>query len=182
MKFQIENYESMTPEEKIAALEAYEPDMSGFVAKATFDKTASELAAAKKTIREKMTEDEAKKAQEAEERAALVERAEKAEHALAVSGYEKAYLAMGYDEKLAKSSAEALAKGDMDAVFKNQKVHADTREKALRTELLKNTPPPAAGKTDAGMTKEQFSKLTLAEKAEFAEKNPDIYKEFYGGN
>jgi hypothetical protein len=181
MKFQIENYESMTPEEKVAALEAYEPDMSGFVAKATFDKTASELAAAKKTIRENMTEAEAKKAQEAEERAALLERVEKAEHALAVSGYEKAYLAMGYDEKLATSTAEALAKGDMDTVFKNQKTHADNREKALRTELLKNTPPPAAGATDTGMTKEKFSKLTLAEKAEFAEKNPDTYKEFYGG-
>jgi len=181
MKFQIENYESMTPEEKVAALEAYEPDMSGFVSKATFDKTASDLAAAKKTIRENMTEAEAKKVQEAEERAALLERAEKAEHALAVSGYEKAYLAMGYDEKLATSTAEALAKGDMDTVFKNQKAHADAREKALRTELLKGTPPPAAGATDTGMTKEKFSKLTLAEKAEFAEKNPDTYKEFYGG-
>ena len=181
MKFQIENYESMTPEEKVAALEAYEPDMSGFVSKATFDKTASDLAAAKKSLREKMTEDEAKAVKAAEEHAALLARVQELEHERAVSGYMNAYLAMGYDEKLAKSSAEALAKGDMDAVFKNQKIHADNREKALRTELLKGTPPPAAGKTDTGMTKEQFSKLTLAEKAEFAEKNPETYKEFYGG-
>ena len=88
---------------------------------------------------------------------------------------------MGYDSNLAQSTAEALAKGDMDTVFKNQKTHADNREKALRTELLKGTPTPAAGKTDDGMTKEKYSKLTLAEKAEFAEKNPDTYKEFYGG-
>ena len=182
MKFQIDNYESMSPEEKVAALEAYEPDMSGFVAKATFDKTASELAATKKSLREKMSEDDVKKAQEAEERAALIERAEKAEHALAVSGYEKAYLAMGYDEKLAKSTADALAKGDMDTVFKNQKIHGDNRERTLRTELLKNTPPPAAGETDAGMTKEQFSKLTLLEKQNFAKENPEQYNEFYGGN
>lgn len=178
---QIPNYESMSPEEKIAALEAYEPDMSGFVAKSVFDKKASEAADFAKKLKSYMTEDEAKKAQEAEERAALLERVEKAEHALAVSGYEKAYLAMGYDEKLAKSTAEALAKGDMDAVFKNQKIHAEVREKALRTELLKNTPPPAAGNNNTGMTKEQFSKLTLDEKNEFATKNPDVYKEFYGG-
>jgi hypothetical protein len=181
MKFQIENYESMTPEQKVAALEAYEPDMSGWVAKSVADKHASEAADYKKKWREAVSEDEAKKAQDAEERQALIDRAEKAEHALAVSGYEKAYLAMGYEEKLAKATAEAMAKGDTDTVFKNQKIHLENREKALRTELLKNTPPPAAGKTDTGMTKEQFSKLTLAEKVEFREKNPDTYKEFYGG-
>jgi hypothetical protein len=88
---------------------------------------------------------------------------------------------MGYDEKLAKSAAEALAKGDMDAVFKLQKLHSETREKALRTELLKGTPSPAAGKTDTGKSKEEFSKMTLAEKAKFAEENPEVYNEFYGG-
>mgnify|MGYP006967380072 CR=1 FL=1 len=99
-----------------------------------------------------------------------------------VAGYVNSYLTMGYDEKLAKSTAEALAKGDMDTVFKNQKIHADNREKALRTELLKGTPSPAAGKTDTGKTKDEFSKMTLAEKARFAEENPEAYKEFYGGN
>lgn len=181
MKFQIENYESMTPEEKVAALEAYEPDMSGWVAKSVADKHASEAADYKKKLRERMSEEEAKATKAAEEHAALIERAEKAERELGVINYEKAYLAMGYDEKLARSSAEALANGDMDTVFKNQKIQAETREKALRTELLKATPTPAPGKTDNGMTKEQFSKLTLAEKAEFAEKNPETYKEFYGG-
>ena len=181
MKFEIPNYESMTPEEKVAALEAYEPDMSGFVAKATFDKTASDLAAAKKSLREKMSEDEAKAAKEAEERATLLARVEQLEHEKSVSTYTNAYLAMGYDEKLAKSSAEALAKGDMESVFKFQKTHAENREKALRTELLKNTPSPAPGKTEVGKTKEEFSRMTLAEKARFAEEHPDEYKEFYGG-
>jgi len=181
MKFQIENYESMTPEEKVAALEAYEPDMSGFVSKATFDKTASDLAAAKKSLREKMSEDEAKAAKAAEEQAAMMAELEALRTEKMVAGYVNSYLTMGYDDKLAKSTAEALAKGDMDTVFKNQKIHAEAREKALRTELLKGTPTPAAGKTDDGMTKEKYSKLTLAEKAEFAEKNPDTYKEFYGG-
>lgn len=182
MKFQIENYDAMTPEEKVAALEAYEPDMSGYVSKATFDKTASDLAAAKKTIREKMTEDEAKKAQEAEEKANLLARLEQLEHEKAVSGYAVAYVGMGYDEKLAKSTAEALAKGDMDTVFKNQKIHVEAREKALRTELLKLTPPPAPGSGDTKLSKEEFNKLTLAEKVKFASENPDAYKEFYGGN
>lgn len=179
MKFQIENYESMTPEEKVAALEAYEPDMSGFVAKATFDKTASDLAAAKKSLREKMSEDEAKAAKEAEDRAAIMAELEALRAEKMVAGYTNAYLAMGYDEKLAKASAEALAKGDMEAVFKHQKTHAENREKALRTELLKQTPPPAAGGSDTAMKKEDFAKLSLLEKQKFAKENPEIYASFY---
>jgi len=145
MKFEIENYENMTAEEKVAALEAYEPDMSGFVSKAVFDKTASQAAAFKKQLREKMSEDEAKAAKDAEERTALLARVEELEKERAVSGFVASYLSVGYDEKLAKASAEALAKGDMGTVFANQKLHEANREKALRAELLKSTPRPAAG-------------------------------------
>jgi hypothetical protein len=182
MKFQIEGYEEMTPEQKVAALEAYEPDMSGYVAKATFDKAASDLAAAKKSLREKMSEDEAKAAEREAKFAEITAELETLRHEKMVGTYVASYLAMGYDEKLAKATAEAMAKGDTDTVFKNQKLHLENREKALRTELLKNTPTPAGGNTDTGMTKEQFSKMSLAEKARFAEENPETYKEFYGGN
>ena len=57
----IDGYADMTPEQKIAALEAFEtedPDYSGYVKKDIFDKTASELAAKKKELNEKLTEDE----------------------------------------------------------------------------------------------------------------------------
>lgn len=181
MKFQIENYESMTPEEKVAALEAYEPDMSGFVAKAVFDRKASEAAELSKQLKSRMTEDEAKAAQEAADRAALIERAEKAEKALAETKYVAAYVSMGYDEKLAQSTAAAMVKGDTDTVFKNQKIHQENREKALRAELLKQTPLPAAGNPNTGKTKDEVAKMTLAEKARYAQENPDAYKELYGG-
>lgn len=171
----------MTPEEKVSALEAYEPDMSGFVAKSVFDKKASEAAELSKQLKSRMTEDEAKKAQEDAERASLLARVKELEHEKTVSTYVAAYAAMGYDEKMAKASAEALANGDMDTVFKNQKTHTDNREKALRTELLKQTPTPAAGSPNTGKTKEEFSKMTLAEKANFARENPDAYNDFYGG-
>ena len=179
----IENYESMTDAEKVAALEAYETDMSGFVAKSVADKLASEAAEYKKKLREAMTDEEAKATKDAEEREALLKRVAELEHDKLVSEYTATYAAMGYDEKLAKSSAEALANGDMETVFKNQRTYADTREKALKTELLKQTPPPAAGNgTEGGMTKKEFAGLTLAEKAKFADENPEKYKEFYGGN
>lgn len=185
----IENYESMTAEEKVAALEAYDTDLSGFVPKSTFDKTASDLAAAKKQLREKMTEDEAQKAREAEEKAAadarnaeLEARVKELETEKAISGYVNSYLAMGYDEKMAKSSAEALAKGDTETVFKNQKAFAENREKALKAELLKETPPPAGGSPSKGMTLEDFRKMSPQERHDFSVKNPEEYKNLYGGN
>lgn len=143
MKIEIENYDSMAPEEKIAALEANYASVAQH--KAAADKAASEAASYKKQLREKQTDEEAKAAKAAEEYAALIERAEKAEHELAVSNFVKSYLAMGYDEKLAVSSAEAMAKGDTATVFANQKIHAENREKELKAEWLKGTPRPAGG-------------------------------------
>lgn len=189
MKFNIENYESMTPEEKVAALEAYEPDMSGFVSKATFDKTASEAASYKKQLREKMTEDEQQKAKEAEDKLAVEARAAELEARVreleaekAVSSYVNSYLAMGYDEKLAKSSAEAIVKGDMETVFKNQKLNAEAREKALKAELLKQTPDPASGNGTGAVTKEQFDSMGYAERVSLYDSNPELYNELNGGN
>lgn len=181
----IPNFENL-PEEAKAAILAMEfadaPDMSQFVAKSTFDKKASEAAELGKKLRERMTEDEAKAIAEAEEKAALIARVEQLELEKAVTGYTASYLAMGYPENLAKSSAEALAKGDNETLFKNQKLHADAREKALRAELLKETPAPPAGKPESGMKKEDFKKMTLAEKNKLYQDNPDAFNEFYGGN
>lgn len=180
MKIDIENYAEMSPEEKIAALEANFASVAQH--KANADKAASEAAEYKKKLRERMSEDEAKAAKAAEEHEALMAELESLRTEKMVAGYVNSYLKMGYDEKLAMSTAEALVKGDMDTVFKNQKIHADNREKTLRAELLKNTPPPAPGKTDTGMTKEKFSKMTLLEQQKFATENPEQYKEIYGGN
>ena len=59
----IEGFESMTAEQKVEALLKVEVpekvDLAGYVKKDLFDKTASELAEAKKAAKAKMTEEEA---------------------------------------------------------------------------------------------------------------------------
>ena len=144
----IEGYSEMSAEEKLAALEAMElpePDFTGWVKKDALDKAASEAASYKKQLREKMTAEEEKAEREAEERAALLARVEELERERTIHGYVSSYLAMGYEESLAKSTAEALVAGDMETVFENQKSFAAAREKALRAEILKTTPRPAGG-------------------------------------
>ena len=182
MKINIENYENMTPEEKLAALEAFDPEKNGYVSKATFDKKASEASDLGKQLRAKQTDEEAKAAKEAEEKAALIARLEELEKEKLVGTYTNAYLALGYDEKAAKATAEALAKGDMDTVFANHKAHNETREKTLRAELLKQTPPPASGTPDGVMTLDKFRKMSPKERYDFSVSNPEEYKTLYGGN
>lgn len=178
----IEGYETMTVEEKLAALEAYEPDMSGFVKKELLEKANSEAAGYKKQLRERMTEEEAAKAKAAEDMANVMAELDRYRAKDAINEYTVQFLGIGYDEKLAKSTAEALHKGDMATMFKNHAVFVTERDKAMKAELLKSTPTPPAGDGDKGITKEKFQKMTLAEKQKFFAENPEQYKEFYGGN
>lgn len=178
MKINIENYESMTPEEKVAALEASYADSERM--KNALDKATSEAASYKKQLREKQTDEEAKEAERAAKDAEIMAELEALRREKVVGTYTASYLAMGYDEKLAKATAEAMAKGDTETVFKNQKAHLEAREKALRTELLMQTPPPASG-ADVPMTKEKLRAMSPQERFEFSVSNPEEYKNIYGG-
>ncbi len=177
----IEGYDTMTAEEKLAALEALElPDVDKM--KSALDKATSEAAGFKKQLRERMTEDEAAKAKAAEDMASIMAELDRYRAKDAINEYTVQFLGLGYDEKLAKSTAEALHKGDMSVMFKNHALFVAEREKSMKAELLKNTPTPPAGEGDKGTSKEAFQKMTLAEKQKFATENPEAYKEFYGGN
>lgn len=181
----IDGYADMTPEQKIAALEAFEtedPDYSGYVKKDIFDKTASELAAKKKELNEKLTEDEQKKQKEQEEREELQSKYDKLLRESEISKHKAKLLGLGYDEKLADETAEAMADGDMEKVFANQKKHLDSVEKRVRADALKDTPKPTPDGDSKTMTLEKFRKLSPAERAAFFEEHPEEYKELYGGN
>jgi len=178
----IEGYSEMTPEQKIAALEAYEtadPDYTGYVKKDLFDKTSSELASAKKQLKDKMTEDEAAKAQEAEARAKLQSDYEALLHKTAVSENKAKLVALGYDEALADDTAEAMVTGDMDKVMGNQKKYLAAYEKKVRAEALKDTPKPQGGSTGAAMTLKTLRDMSPKDRCEYSVKNPTEYKALY---
>lgn len=180
MKIEIENYAEMTPEEKVAALEANYESVAQI--KATADKNASEAANYKKQLREKQTDEEAKAAERAAKEAEIMAELEALRHEKVVGTYITSYMAIGYDEKLAKATAEAMANGDTETVFKNQKIHLENREKALRAELLMQTPDPAPGNPTGVMTKEKLRAMSPKERYEFSQNNPEEYKTIYGGN
>ena len=179
----ISGYENMTTEEKLKALEGYEtedPDYSGYVKKDVFDKTASELAAKKKELNEKLTADEKAQKEEQERIEELQTKYETLLHESEVSKFKAKLLGMGYDEKLADSTAEAMASGDTDTMFTNQKKHLDNVQKQLRAEILKDTPKPdGEGKGDEGMTLSKLRKLSPGDREQWARSNPESYESLY---
>ncbi len=70
----IEGFDTMTPEQKLEALQGFEfpdPDYTGYVKKDLYDKAASDVAAWKKKHHDLLSEDERKKQEEAEKWTAM---------------------------------------------------------------------------------------------------------------
>jgi hypothetical protein len=186
----IEGYENMTAEEKLKALEEYEvpeADYTGYVKKDVFDKTASELAAKKKELNEKLSEDEKTRNEEQEKLTDLQTKYEALLKESEVSKFKAKLIGLGYEEKLAEETAQAMADGDTAKVFDNQKKHLDSVEKKIKADVLKSTPSPKeGGKADEGMTLDKLRKLSPTEREAWARSNPEDYKQLYtdttGGN
>ena len=104
---------------------------------------SSELAEAKKTLKGKLSEDEAAKAQADADRKALEDKYTELLRKSTIAEHTARYIAMpGYDEKLARETAEALFDGKMDVVFANQQKANAAYEKKLRADLVKQDPKP----------------------------------------
>lgn len=177
---EIKGYEGMTPEEKLAALEAYEfEDNSEELTryKNAAAKANSEAAEWKKKHNQLLSEEERKKQAENEELNAMKAELETLKRERTVAEYKANLIGQGYDEKLASDTAFAMAEGDMNRVFANQKEFIKMHDKAFRAEILKNTPAPPAGEGGSEITKEKFRQMTLPEKQEFASKEPELYKQ-----
>lgn len=181
----IDGYQDMSAEDKLKALEAYDipdPDYSGYVKKEVFDKTSSELADKKKELRDRMTQDEAQKQQEQEDRERMQQELDTLRRESSVSKAKAKFIGLGYDEALAEETAEALADGDLNKVFANQKKHLGEFEKKIKADILKKTPRPEPDGSGKTMTMKEFRQLSVGERAEYASSHPEEYKALYGGS
>lgn len=166
--------------EDILALEVEEPqiDMSKFVSKELYDKSASDTAKYKKQLRETMSEAERKALEEAEKYAEIVAERDQLKTEKAIAENSKGLVAIGYDEKTATEVATALMNGDFATVIKAQATFVDAQKKAVIADVVKGTPPPPAG-DDGGnvLTKEQFKKMSLSEQMKVYNDTPELYNE-----
>lgn len=143
----IQGFADMSDADKVTALlglDLPDPvDMSQYVDKKTFDAKASEAANLSKQLKAKMTDDEAAKAQADADRKALEDKYTELLRKSTIAEHTARFIAMpGYDEKLARETAEALFDGNMDKVFENQQKANAAYEKKLRAEMVKQDPKP----------------------------------------
>lgn len=95
--------------------------------------------------------------------------------------YTTELLSVGYNDKLAKEGAEALANGDMTSFMAIQKKFADSVRKAERAELLKATPTPnGGGDTETVIDRKKFSQMSIEEMTKFYNEHPDEVKAMLG--
>lgn len=159
--------EDLSAEEKLALLDSYEApapepvNMKGYVPKTQFDSVASELAATKKQLRSRMTEDEAREADRAAHDEAVENELKALRREKTISTHKASFLAQGYDDTLATEAAVALADGDTDQVFALMAKQKTNAEKALRLQILKDAPVPPAGDPVSDKAKEEAEKKRL---------------------
>lgn len=180
----IPDYDKLTPEQKLAALEKLElpdPDYSGFVPKDTADKYASEAAALKKQLRERMSAEEADKQAREEAQAQLVAEVEALRRERSIDRSKSRLLELGWDGKLADSAAQALAAGELDKVFDALGRFQEEFTKRIKGDMLKEMQRPPAGDPAKGVTREQFAKMSLTEKAKLYQDQPEIYAQLRNG-
>lgn len=163
----IEGYESMSAEEKLAALEAYEfeptaPDKdSETKLKEALSRANGDAAEWKRKYR--ATLDDAKRAEEerAEENKKRDEELATLRKEREVSKLEAQYLAVGYSAELASATAKAQADGDTATVLSNQMKFIEETKKNLEAAALGKQPPITPGKSPKGKSDDEKLAATM---------------------
>lgn len=181
----IPGYAEMSAEEKLKALEDYEYDDGASEIeryKNATSKANSEAAEWKKKHNALLSEEEKAKQENADYIAKLEKQNAELLEERDVAKHKTELLAMGYSEELATETANALFKGDIAKVLKNQATFVAEQKKAVIAESVKNTPiPPISNSNETVMTKEKLKNMTPNERFEFSQKNPEEYRKIYGG-
>ena len=94
-----------------------------------------------------------------------------------ISSYMADYISLGYDNDLAKETAEAMADGNFEKVFANQKKFKSNFEKQIRTEILGDTPRPDGTGGQKNYTKAEFLKLPYEKQLEYIKDHPNYQSE-----
>lgn len=164
----IEGYAEMTAEQKLAVLEGLDkpeqisPDKEIERYKQAASKANSEAADYKRKLAEKMTEDERREAERAEELENLKKEVAESRRRETVAQHKAQYSALGFNDELASTAAEAMANGQPEEMFNAFKSFLSAHDKDYRDQLIRGGSEPPAGTNNEPktFTREQIEKMT----------------------
>lgn len=148
----IENFESMTAEEKLNALLSYEfeapkADESAELknVRNALNKASSEAAEYKRALREKQSEAERAEADRLENEKKLQDELAAYRTKERISSYQAKLMTAGYDSETAAVMAKALPEGVSDDYFAINKSFLDNQRQAILSDALDRQPKPSVG-------------------------------------
>lgn len=187
---QITDYDSLSLEEKVAALENFEYDDHSEAVetlgkyKDATDKATREAAEYKKQLKALQEQQKTGNTKADDTIAQLQAQVAELTRQNTIASYAAQFTALGYDAELAQATAIATADGDVAKVFENQRIFLEAHDKQTKADILKQTPKPGqggTGKQAPAMTLEKFRKLPPEERATYASQYPEEYAKLYGG-
>ena len=182
----IENFDSMSDEEKIKALQDFDFVTSEELedelkkAKKANDKLSSENAELKRQKKklesEKADDDDAHKT----EIEKLTERIDEMVKVNSINEYKASFIAQGYSEELALDTAKASVDGDIKKIMANQKKFLEEHDKKVIQKAMTEVKSPKGSEEKyKDMTLEKFRKLSSVERAEYSKNYPEEYQSLY---
>ena len=182
----IENFDSMSDEEKIKALQDFDFTTSEELedelkkAKKANDKLSSENAELKRQKKklesEKADDDDAHKS----EIEKLTERLDEMVKTNSINEYKANFIAQGYSEELALDTAKASVDGDIKKIMQNQKKFLEEHDKkVIQKAMTEVKSPKGTEEKYKDMTLDKFKKLSPVERAEYSKEHPDKYQALY---
>lgn len=145
------------------------------------DEASSEASDFKKKYRATLTDKEQLEVAQKEADSELQKKYEELLTKTKISEYKANYMAVGYDEKLANETANAMVNGDMETVFKNQGLFANNIEKSVKDKLLKETPAPRGGDSNGKeLSVKDFRSMGVKELTELKANDPETFEKLAG--
>lgn len=154
--------------------------------KALYEKAQRDNANLDKYNKDLKAKYQAKLTDEEKQRAEIAEREtyyKSLERELSVSKIKSSLSGRVSDTKILDEISSKFADGNtldaLDILNKFENERESNLRKSIEQELLaKNPTPPPQNDNNGEVTKEQFNKMTVAERMELKNKNPELYKKY----
>ena len=185
----INGFDSMTAEEKVTALLAFQYDDgadkikaaedNAAKMKAAFDKASSEAAGYKKQLNASKSEEELKRQESEETLKAMQEKLAEYEQREKISTAKAAFLGGGFDETTAADAANAFLTGDIEKMSAAVKKFRESIEVSTKSKLMGSNPKPeSGGKTDDDGKDDSIAVQLGKERVERAKKAQSILDQY----